>query len=93
LIAAGDVMVDVVCAELPSTGTRVHADVSVRAGGSAVNAARAAASAGASGAVLGRIGNDPAGDLVLADLDAAAITSHLARDDELRTGTAESRRA
>jgi 2-dehydro-3-deoxygluconokinase len=87
-VAVGDVMVDVVCAELPSAGTHVHADVTVRAGGSAVNAARAAASAGASAAVLGRIGNDPAGDLVLAHLDATGITSHLARDDELWTGTA-----
>ena len=87
-VAVGDVMVDVICAELPLAGTRVHADVSVRAGGSAVNAARAAASAGASAAVLGRIGNDPAGELVLAHLEATRISSYLGRDDELSTGTA-----
>lgn len=81
-------MVDVLCAELPSTGARVHADVSVRAGGSAVNAARAAASTGASATVLGRIGSDPAGDVVLSELAAAGILAQVARDPGLPTGTA-----
>jgi sugar/nucleoside kinase (ribokinase family) len=81
-------MVDVDCAELPVAGARVHADVAVRAGGSAVNAARAAASAGAAATVVGRIGSDPAGDLVLAQLEATGIAAQLARDPELSTGAA-----
>lgn len=81
-------MVDVVCAELPPPGSRLHADVSVRAGGSAVNAARAAAAAGASTVVIGRIGSDPAGDLIAADLRAHGIDAFLARDPELSTGAA-----
>jgi sugar/nucleoside kinase (ribokinase family) len=87
-VAVGDVMVDVVCAETPSAGARVHADVSVRAGGSAVNAARAAADAGASAVVIGRIGSDPAGDLVLAELSRRGISAELARDPEVPTGAA-----
>lgn len=81
-------MVDVVCAELPSRDERVHADVSVRAGGSAVNAALAAAAAGAAATVVGRVGADPAGDLVAAALAGRGIEARLARDPELTTGAA-----
>ena len=88
LVAVGDVMVDVVCAETPPLGTRVHAEVSVRAGGSAVNAAMCAAAAGAQASVCGRIGADPAGDLVSASLAAHGIEAHLARDEDLPTGAA-----
>jgi sugar/nucleoside kinase (ribokinase family) len=79
-------MVDVVCAETPSPGSRVHAGVSVGAGGSAVNAATWAAGAGAEACVVGRIGNDPAGDLVRATLAASGIEARLARDPDLPTG-------
>jgi sugar/nucleoside kinase (ribokinase family) len=81
-------MVDVVCAELPSRDERVHADVSVRAGGSAVNAALAAAAAGAAATVVGRVGADAAGDLVAAELAERGIEARLARDPELTTGAA-----
>lgn len=81
-------MVDVVCSEIPSAGARLHADVSVRAGGSAVNAAVAAASAGASATVLGRIGSDAAGELVLAELARLGIGAELARDPDQPTGAA-----
>jgi sugar/nucleoside kinase (ribokinase family) len=81
-------MVDVACGQLPPAGARIHADVTMRAGGSAFNAARAATSAGARVTVVGRIGGDPAGDLVLAEVSAAGIAAHLASDAELPTGTA-----
>jgi ribokinase len=87
-VAVGDVMVDVVCAERPPPGERVHADVILRAGGSAVNAAMCAATLGAAASVVGRVGADPAGDLVLASLAAHGVDAHLARDPELRTGAA-----
>jgi sugar/nucleoside kinase (ribokinase family) len=87
-VAVGDVMLDIVCAELPAPGARLHADVVVRAGGSAVNAAVAARAAGASASVVGRIGDDPPGELVATSLSAQGIEARLARDGELRTGSA-----
>jgi ribokinase len=89
-VAVGDVMVDVVCSQLPSPHARVHADVSIRAGGSAVNAAAAAGAAGASATVVGRIGSDHAAELVAAELDELGIGAHLARDPDLPTGIAVS---
>jgi sugar/nucleoside kinase (ribokinase family) len=85
-VAVGDVMVDVVCAERPPPGERVHSEVTLRAGGSAVNAAVCAATLGAAACVVGRVGADPAGDLVAASLAAHGIDARLARDPELRTG-------
>jgi sugar/nucleoside kinase (ribokinase family) len=89
-VAVGDVMVDVVCSQLPAAGTRVHANVTMRAGGSAVNAAAAAASWGASAAVVGRVGSDPAAELVAAELDELGIEARLTRDPDLPTGMAVS---
>ena len=87
-VAVGDVMVDVVCLQLPPPSARVHAEVSMHAGGSAVNAAAAAVAAGSSAAVMGRIGSDPPGDLVAAELEMLDIEAHLARDQQLPTGIA-----
>jgi 2-dehydro-3-deoxygluconokinase len=81
-------MLDVTCAEAPAPGTRIHAQVAVRAGGSAVNAALAAVAAGAAASVVGRIGADPAGDLIAGVVRALGIDASLARDAELPTGTA-----
>jgi 2-dehydro-3-deoxygluconokinase len=85
-VAVGDVMVDVVCAALPAPGERLHDSVTLRAGGSAVNAALAAVAAGAEATVVGRIGADGAGDLVLRELETAGIHAVLARDGERPTG-------
>ena len=87
-IAVGDVMVDVVCSRLPPAGSRVHAEVSLRAGGSAVNAAAAAVAAGASAVLVGRDGADRSGDLVAAELGALGIEARLARDRDHPTGVA-----
>jgi 2-dehydro-3-deoxygluconokinase len=81
-------MVDVVCAELPAPGERVHSDVLVRPGGSAVNAAFAAAEAGATATVVGRVGSDATGDLIAAALMERGVVARLARDPELPTGAA-----
>lgn len=86
--AVGDVMVDVVGSALPPPGKRVHSAMAVRAGGSALNAARAASAAGASAVVVGRVGSDPAGRLVLAELEALGIEAKLALDPQLPTGAA-----
>jgi sugar/nucleoside kinase (ribokinase family) len=81
-------MVDVTCSESPLPGARVHADVALRAGGSAVGAALAAAEAGAAATVVGRIGADAAGELVLSELAAAGVAAELARDGDRPTGLA-----
>jgi ribokinase len=81
-------MVDVVSERLPAAGERVHCSVRLHPGGSAVNAAQTAAELGADAQVVGRIGRDAAGDLVMSTLQARCIDAHLARDDELPTGTA-----
>jgi ribokinase len=81
-------MVDVLCERRPQPGERLHGRTVLRAGGSAVNAAVAAAEAGADASVFGRIGSDVAGDLVVASLAARGVTDHLARDAMLPTGVA-----
>lgn len=83
-------MVDVLSRELPPADTRRHAAVAIRAGGTAVNVAAAAARAGAAATVVGRVGSDPAAELVLATLAQHGVESRLARDPELRTGAAVS---
>jgi sugar/nucleoside kinase (ribokinase family) len=80
-------MVDVLCGESIPAG-RVHAEIAVRAGGSAVNAAIAASTAGAEASVVGRIGADPSGALVLAALERAGVRAKLGRDPDLTTGVA-----
>src|SRR5436189_5061149 len=81
-------MVDVVADRLPSAGERAHGRVQLRAGGSAVNAAFVSRGLGADAQVVGRVGRDPAGDLVVAALEERGVDSRLARDEELPTGTA-----
>jgi sugar/nucleoside kinase (ribokinase family) len=88
LVTVGDVMLDVVADQLPAEGERAHGAVRLRAGGSAVNAALAARELGADTQVVGRIGRDPAGDMIVATLDERGVDSRLARDDGLPTGTA-----
>jgi len=85
LIAVGDVMLDGAL-PAPVAGDRVHGRIELRAGGSAVNAALAAARLGARAAVIGRIGAAAAGRLWAAELAAAGVEPMLALDDETRTG-------
>jgi sugar/nucleoside kinase (ribokinase family) len=87
-VALGDVMVDVVANRLPASGERVHGSVRVRAGGSAVNAALVARAVGADTQIVGRVGTDLGGDLVVATLEQSGIDVHLARDDDVPTGVA-----
>jgi sugar/nucleoside kinase (ribokinase family) len=88
LATVGDVMVDVVADRLPERGERAHGSVQLRPGGSAVNAALAARELGADAQVVGRIGSDPVGVLVIAELEGRGVDARLARDEELPTGTA-----
>lgn len=88
LVTVGDVMVDVVAERLPERGERAHGSVLLRAGGSAVNAGLVARELGAEAQVVGRVGSDPAGELVVATLEGRGVEAQLARDAELPTGTA-----
>ncbi|HEX9141402.1 MAG TPA: PfkB family carbohydrate kinase, partial [Gaiellaceae bacterium] len=83
-------MVDVLSRERPAEDTRTHADVSIQAGGTAVNVALAAVRAGAAATVVGRVGSGPAAELVLATLAQHDVEARLARDPVLRTGAAVS---
>jgi sugar/nucleoside kinase (ribokinase family) len=77
-------MVDVV---VPAPTRPVqHAPVEIRAGGSAVNAARAALSLGRSAAVIGCVGDDGLADLVRRELAEDGIEARLGVDPGLRTG-------
>jgi sugar/nucleoside kinase (ribokinase family) len=87
-VAVGDVLVDVLSGEAPRAEERVHAPVTIRAGGSATNAAVWAAALGASAAVVGRVGADAAGDLVERVLVERGIEASIARDSQLPTGVA-----
>ncbi len=87
-VAVGDVLVDVLSAEAPRREERIHAPVTIRAGGSAANAGVWAAALGASATVVGRVGSDPAGELVARVLAGRGIEASLARDSDVPTGVA-----
>ena len=53
-----------------------------------MNAALVARELGADAQVVGRVGRDAPGDLVISTLEARGVDVRLARDDELPTGTA-----
>lgn len=83
LAAVGDVMLDVETELRPPR----HGPVAVRAGGSTVNAAIAAAEAGASVLLVGRVGADDAGAAIRARLERAGVTAALSVDGARPTGT------
>jgi sugar/nucleoside kinase (ribokinase family) len=88
-VAVGDLLVDVICEqEAPVSPKRVHAPVTIRAGGSAANAAVWATALGASATVVGRIGSDVPGELVERGLTDRGIEARLSRDPERSTGVA-----
>jgi sugar/nucleoside kinase (ribokinase family) len=86
LVALGEVMLDI-STEAIVPGERRHAPVRVRAGGSPVTAALAAAAEGVPSAVVGRVGADFAAHAVRAALEAAGVEARLDVDPELPTGT------
>jgi sugar/nucleoside kinase (ribokinase family) len=81
-VAVGDVMVDVAV-----IGRGHDARVRLAPGGTAANAAAWAASLGAAATVLGRVGNDPAGRMLRAELEARGVHAALAVDGEAPTGS------
>ena len=80
-VAVGELLVDVVAA-----GAGHDARIGVGPAGSAFNAAVAAAAAGADATVVGTVGDDPAGRMVLAELAARGVHADVSVADG-RTGT------
>jgi ribokinase len=80
-VAVGELLVDVV-----AEGSGHDARIQVRPAGSAFNAAVAAAAAGADAAVIGTVGNDPAGRMILRELAASSVRRDIVVADG-RTGT------
>ena len=86
LLAVGEAMVDVVVSTPPTARASTHAPIRLDAGGTPVNAARAAAALGASSAVAARIGDDLGGAAIRHALEARDIRAVLAVDESLPTG-------
>jgi ribokinase len=84
-VAVGDVMLDVRL-PAPVPGTRQHASVEVSAGGSAANAAVAAARLGVTSAVVGAIGDDAIGAALESELGDRGVVALLRRVDGVATG-------
>lgn len=87
-VAVGDVLIDVLSVEAPRAGERAHGPIAIRAGGSAATAAVWAAALGATATVVGRVGSDPAGELVAGVLGGRGIQVSLVRDPDMATGAA-----
>ena len=80
-VAVGDLMLDVL-----AQGRGHSARIEVAAGGSAANAARAAVACGAEATVIGAVGDDAAGRLLVAELEAAGVRAEPIVLDRARTG-------
>jgi sugar/nucleoside kinase (ribokinase family) len=85
LVAVGEVLLDLTLPALVPGEVR-HSPVRLRVGGTAVNAALAAAADGARAAVVGRVGSDAAGEAIRSHLAAAGVEPLLATDSSAATG-------
>ena len=72
--------------DVQATGRGHDASVSVAPGGSAANAAVWATACGADATVIGRIGDDPAGRMVLEELRTRGVAAELSVDPAAPTG-------
>ena len=89
IVCVGDVMVDVL-AQLPgplAVGSDTPAPISFRGGGAAANVAAWAAAAGATATFVGRLGDDPLGRRVAAELGELGVDVRVVFDGERATGT------
>jgi ribokinase len=71
-VAVGELLVDVV-----AEGSGHDAHIRVRPAGSAFNAAVSAAAAGADATVIGTVGDDPGGRMILAELAARSVDAEV----------------
>jgi ribokinase len=81
-VAIGDLMVDVV-----ARGEGHSARISLTPGGSAFNAAVCAAGLGVDAVVVGRVGDDAAGRMILTELEDRGVRVRVGIDPKAPTGT------
>jgi sugar/nucleoside kinase (ribokinase family) len=87
LACVGELMVDVhVGAPMPPPGGRAHGGITLLPGGSAVTAALAARRAGGTVLVVGRVGDDAGGRLLVDALAQHGVETHVARTPAAPTG-------
>jgi len=87
LACVGELMVDVhVGVPLPPPGGRAHGGITLLPGGSAVTAALAARRAGGTVLVVGRVGDDAGGRLLVDALAEHGVETHVGRMPDAPTG-------
>ena len=87
LACVGELMVDVhVGVPMPPAGGRAHGGITLLPGGSAVTAALAARRAGGTALVVGRVGDDAAGRLLVDALTEHRVETHVCRTPDAPTG-------
>jgi sugar/nucleoside kinase (ribokinase family) len=86
VLAVGEAMVDVLCSTPSAVSSPAHGRIRLRAGGTPVNAALAARSAGAAAAVIATVGDDAAAAVIRASLEAAGVSALLSVGPQARTG-------
>ena len=87
LLVVGDMLLDVVVAGNLAAEREAAGSVQLYAGGSAANFAVGAARAGAAVRMVGRVGDDVAGRLLVAELERAAVQAAIARSPGVPTGS------
>ena len=85
VLAIGEAMVDV-ARTTPPAPSPAHGRIELRAGGTPVNAALAARSAGAAAAVIAAVGDDAAAAVIRSTLEAAGAAALLSVEPGRRTG-------
>ena len=87
LACVGELMVDVhVGVPMPPPGGRAHGGITLLAGGSAATAALAARRAGGTVLVVGRVGDDAGGRLLVDSLAEHGVETHVGRTPDAPTG-------
>jgi sugar/nucleoside kinase (ribokinase family) len=86
VLAIGEAMVDVVSSTAPASPWPAHGHIRLRAGGTPVNVALAARSAGATAAVIATVGDDAAAAVIRTTLEAAGVAALLSVEPGGRTG-------
>lgn len=87
LACVGELMVDLhIAVPMPPRGGRAHGGITLVPGGSAVTAALAARRSGGTVLVVGRVGEDAAGRLLVDALSEQGVETHLASTPDAPTG-------
>ncbi len=86
VLSIGEAMVDVIFSARPGAASPGHGRIRLQAGGTPVNAALATHSVGASAAVIAKVGDDAAAEVIRAALAAIGASAWLSVEAGGRTG-------